>query len=63
MRIIGLLWSAIAALNATGTTTIHGAEAAAIFYPDFTYHPQGGMGKLNERWSLVQIEKPHPWHR
>jgi 3-phosphoshikimate 1-carboxyvinyltransferase len=27
---------AIAALNATGTTTIHGAEAAAISYPDFT---------------------------
>jgi len=26
---------AIAALNATGTTTIHGAEAAAISYPDF----------------------------
>lgn len=27
---------AIAALNATGTTTIHGAQAAAISYPDFT---------------------------
>jgi 3-phosphoshikimate 1-carboxyvinyltransferase len=27
---------AIAALNASGTTTIHGAEAAAISYPDFT---------------------------
>lgn len=27
---------AIAALNAGGTTTIHGAEAAAISYPDFT---------------------------
>jgi 3-phosphoshikimate 1-carboxyvinyltransferase len=27
---------AIAALNAKGTTTIHGAEAAAISYPDFT---------------------------
>src|ERR671933_1197990 len=27
---------AIAALNATGTTTINGAEAAAISYPDFT---------------------------
>jgi 3-phosphoshikimate 1-carboxyvinyltransferase len=27
---------AIAALNATGTTTIHHAEAAAISYPDFT---------------------------
>jgi 3-phosphoshikimate 1-carboxyvinyltransferase len=27
---------AIAALNATGTTTIHRAEAAAISYPDFT---------------------------
>ncbi|HEY9831951.1 MAG TPA: 3-phosphoshikimate 1-carboxyvinyltransferase [Stenomitos sp.] len=27
---------AIAALHATGTTTIHGAEAAAISYPDFT---------------------------
>ena len=27
---------AVAALNATGTTTIHGAEAAAISYPDFT---------------------------
>ena len=27
---------AIAALNATGTTTIHGAEAAAISYPNFT---------------------------
>jgi len=27
---------AIAALNATGTTTISGAEAAAISYPDFT---------------------------
>ncbi|PSO92593.1 MAG: 3-phosphoshikimate 1-carboxyvinyltransferase [Cyanobacteria bacterium QS_9_48_30] len=27
---------AIAALNATGTTRIHGAEAAAISYPDFT---------------------------
>ena len=27
---------AIAALNATDTTTIHGAEAAAISYPDFT---------------------------
>jgi 3-phosphoshikimate 1-carboxyvinyltransferase len=26
---------AIAALNATGTTTIRGAEAAAISYPDF----------------------------
>ena len=26
---------AIAALNATGTTTIHGAEAAATSYPDF----------------------------
>jgi len=26
---------AIAALNATGTTTIHGAEAAAVSYPDF----------------------------
>jgi 3-phosphoshikimate 1-carboxyvinyltransferase len=26
---------AIAALNATGTTTIHGAEAAAISYPEF----------------------------
>ena len=26
---------AIAALNATGTTTIHRAEAAAISYPDF----------------------------
>ncbi len=26
---------AIAALNATGTTTIHGAEAVAISYPDF----------------------------
>jgi len=26
---------AIAALNATGTTTIHGAEAAAISYPNF----------------------------
>ncbi len=26
---------AIAALNASGTTTIHGAEAAAISYPDF----------------------------
>lgn len=27
---------AIAALNASGTTTIHGAEAAAVSYPDFT---------------------------
>ncbi|MBE9127746.1 MULTISPECIES: 3-phosphoshikimate 1-carboxyvinyltransferase [unclassified Coleofasciculus] len=27
---------AIAALNATGTMTIHGAKAAAISYPDFT---------------------------
>ena len=27
---------AIAALNATGTTTIHRAEAAAISYPNFT---------------------------
>jgi len=27
---------AIAALNATGTTTIHGAQAAAVSYPDFT---------------------------
>lgn len=27
---------AIAALNAVGTTTIHGAKAAAISYPDFT---------------------------
>lgn len=27
---------AVAALNATGTTTIHGAQAAAISYPDFT---------------------------
>jgi 3-phosphoshikimate 1-carboxyvinyltransferase len=27
---------AVAALNATDTTTIHGAEAAAISYPDFT---------------------------
>jgi 3-phosphoshikimate 1-carboxyvinyltransferase len=26
---------AVAALNTTGTTTIHGAEAAAISYPDF----------------------------
>jgi 3-phosphoshikimate 1-carboxyvinyltransferase len=26
---------AVAALNASGTTTIHGAEAAAISYPDF----------------------------
>ncbi|NJL84112.1 MAG: hypothetical protein HC890_16510, partial [Chloroflexaceae bacterium] len=26
---------AIAALSATGTTIIHGAEAAAISYPDF----------------------------
>lgn len=26
---------AIAALNASGTTTIHGAEAAAVSYPDF----------------------------
>jgi 3-phosphoshikimate 1-carboxyvinyltransferase len=28
---------AIAALNASGTTTIHGAEAAAISYPDFIH--------------------------
>jgi 3-phosphoshikimate 1-carboxyvinyltransferase len=27
---------AIAALNASGTTTIHRAEAAAISYPNFT---------------------------
>ncbi|MCP2731615.1 3-phosphoshikimate 1-carboxyvinyltransferase [Limnofasciculus baicalensis] len=27
---------AVAALNASGTSTIHGAEAAAISYPDFT---------------------------
>ncbi|NES83522.1 MAG: 3-phosphoshikimate 1-carboxyvinyltransferase, partial [Moorea sp. SIO2B7] len=27
---------AIAALNSQGTTTIHGAEAAAISYPNFT---------------------------
>lgn len=27
---------AVAALNAKGMTTIHGAEAAAISYPDFT---------------------------
>ncbi len=27
---------AVAALNASGTTTIHGAQAAAISYPDFT---------------------------
>ncbi|MGQ4646532.1 3-phosphoshikimate 1-carboxyvinyltransferase [Lyngbya aestuarii] len=27
---------AIAALSATGTTTIHGAQAAAVSYPDFT---------------------------
>jgi len=27
---------AIAALNATGTTTIHRAEAAAVSYPNFT---------------------------
>jgi 3-phosphoshikimate 1-carboxyvinyltransferase len=26
---------AVAALNATGTTTINGAETAAIFYPEF----------------------------
>ncbi|MBZ8179032.1 3-phosphoshikimate 1-carboxyvinyltransferase [Oscillatoria salina] len=32
---------AIAALNAKGTTTIHGAEAAAISYPDFVTTLQG----------------------
>jgi 3-phosphoshikimate 1-carboxyvinyltransferase len=32
---------AIAALNATGTTTICGAEAAAISYPDFVNTLQG----------------------
>jgi 3-phosphoshikimate 1-carboxyvinyltransferase len=32
---------AVAALNATGTTTIRGAEAAAISYPDFVSTLQG----------------------
>lgn len=32
---------AVAALNATGTTTIHRAEAAGISYPDFTTTLQG----------------------
>ena len=32
---------AIAALNAKGTTTIHGAQAVAISYPDFTATLQG----------------------
>lgn len=31
---------AVAALNATGTTTIHGAQAAAISYPDFLHKLQ-----------------------
>jgi len=35
---------AIAALNATGTT-IHGAEAAAISYPDFIATLEQGTGK------------------
>ncbi len=35
---------AIAALNATGTTTIHRAEAAAISYPDFTATLQTVVG-------------------
>jgi 3-phosphoshikimate 1-carboxyvinyltransferase len=35
---------AVAALNATGTTTIHGAEAAAISYPDFITTLQGLCG-------------------
>lgn len=35
---------AIAALNASGTTTIHRAEAAAISYPDFTATLQQLMG-------------------
>jgi 3-phosphoshikimate 1-carboxyvinyltransferase len=36
---------AIAALNASGTTTIHGAEAAAISYPDFTATLQRVLGQ------------------
>jgi 3-phosphoshikimate 1-carboxyvinyltransferase len=36
---------AIAALNATGTTTIHGAEAAAISYPDFITTLEQGVRK------------------
>jgi 3-phosphoshikimate 1-carboxyvinyltransferase len=35
---------AIAALNASGTTTIHGAEAAAISYPDFVTTLQKACG-------------------
>ncbi|BAU15638.1 3-phosphoshikimate 1-carboxyvinyltransferase [Leptolyngbya sp. NIES-3755] len=35
---------AIAALNASGTTTIHRAEAAAISYPDFTTTLQNSIG-------------------
>jgi 3-phosphoshikimate 1-carboxyvinyltransferase len=36
---------AIAALMATGTTTIHRAEAAAISYPDFTATLQQVLGE------------------
>jgi len=36
---------AIAALNASGTTTIHGAEAAAISYPDFVATLQNVCGQ------------------
>ena len=39
---------AIAALNATGTTTIHGAEAAAVSYPDFTATLQQVVGEGGE---------------
>lgn len=38
---------AIAALNSSGTTTIHGAEAAAISYPDFTTTLQQVCGETN----------------
>ncbi|NJK49716.1 3-phosphoshikimate 1-carboxyvinyltransferase [Candidatus Gracilibacteria bacterium] len=39
---------AIAALNASGTTTIHRAEAAAISYPDFTATLQSVCGQTRE---------------
>lgn len=38
---------AIAALNSTGTTTIHHAEAAAISYPDFTATLQHICGDIS----------------
>ena len=39
---------AIAALNATGTTTIGGGEAAAISYPDFTATHRTGVMYLKD---------------